>query len=376
MNKKDIAQIRKRLAPNKNNATSICGCYVNKDGEIISKFRLPFIHMEREDADNFLNLFKKVLSGTDGQNLLPIDLSAEQVMNAPEHKILTGLKDTALKDDGLRDYFYDKIRSVYRSEETYVILLLHDVWDVPKKLKDGSNDEDAETNMFGYILCAVCPVKLQSGGLAYRAEENVFGTKGADLMVCAPENGFMFPAYEDGGANIYGALYYSRKTDDIAEDLMTELFGETLPVPADTQQHAICSMLQESLGRECSLDVVQSVRDHVREKIEEKKLEKDPETPKITVSDLSDAMESSGVSPERVQEFRHQFEDTLGLYSEIPAVNVVAPKKLEMRTPDVVIKVAPDRGDLVQTRVIDGQKYILIRAEDGVELNGVNIHIE
>jgi Uncharacterized component of anaerobic dehydrogenases len=277
---------------------------------------------------------------------------------------------------GCATFFYEKIRSTYRSEETYVILLLHDVWDIPKKLKDGTVEEDAETTMFSYILCALCPVKLQSGGLAYLAQENIFGTKGADLMVGAPENGFMFPAYEDGGANIYGALYYSRKTDDIAEDLMTVLFGETLPLPADTQQHAICSMLQESLGRECSLDVVQSVRDHVREKIEEKKLEKDPETPKISVNDLSDAMESCGVSAQRVEDFRRQYENTLGLYSEIPAVNVVAPKKLEVRTPDVVIKVAPDRGDLVQTRVIDGLKYILIRAEDGVELNGINISIE
>ena len=50
-------------------------------------------------------------------------------------------------------------------------------------------------------------------------------------------------------------------------------------------------------------------------------------------------------------------------------------KQLEVKTPDVTIKVSPERSDLVETRVIDGRRYILIRAEEGVEVNGVQIHI-
>ena len=56
-------------------------------------------------------------------------------------------------------------------------------------------------------------------------------------------------------------------------------------------------------------------------------------------------------------------------------MNIVEPKRFEVRTPDVVVKVNPDRSDLVETRVIDGMKYILIRADEGVEVNGVNIAI-
>ena len=44
-------------------------------------------------------------------------------------------------------------------------------------------------------------------------------------------------------------------------------------------------------------------------------------------------------------------------------------------TPDVVVQVNPERSDLIETRVIDGFRYILIRAEEGVEVNGVNIAI-
>ena len=50
-------------------------------------------------------------------------------------------------------------------------------------------------------------------------------------------------------------------------------------------------------------------------------------------------------------------------------------RKLEVRTPDVKIQVDPQRGDLVETRIIDGVGYVLIRAEGGVEVNGVPIRL-
>ena len=50
--------------------------------------------------------------------------------------------------------------------------------------------------------------------------------------------------------------------------------------------------------------------------------------------------------------------------------------QLEVKTPDVTIKVDPERGDLIHTEVIRGVKYILIRADQGVEVNGVAISIE
>ena len=41
----------------------------------------------------------------------------------------------------------------------------------------------------------------------------------------------------------------------------------------------------------------------------------------------------------------------------------------------MTIRINPQRSDLVQTRIIGGARYILIRAEEGVEVNGVAIHI-
>ena len=43
------------------------------------------------------------------------------------------------------------------------------------------------------------------------------------------------------------------------------------------------------------------------------------------------------------------------------------------RTPDVVIKVNPERIDLVETRVIDNRQCLVIAIDDHIEVNGVNV---
>ena len=50
-------------------------------------------------------------------------------------------------------------------------------------------------------------------------------------------------------------------------------------------------------------------------------------------------------------------------------------RQFRLETPDVSIRVNPERRDLIETRIIDGTRYILIRADEGVEVNGVSIQI-
>ena len=61
--------------------------------------------------------------------------------------------------------------------------------------------------------------------------------------------------------------------------------------------------------------------------------------------------------------------------SEVPPQNLLGAAQLEYRTPDVVIRVNPDRQDLVQTRVLGGAKYLLINVDEGMELNGVSVRV-
>ena len=86
-------------------------------------------------------------------------------------------------------------------------------------------------------------------------------------------------------------------------------------------------------------------------------------------------MESCGVAPEHITAFEEKYKEDFGEDTDVSPRNLVDLRQLEVRTPNVVIRVDPDRSDLIETRIIDGVKYLLIRADEGVEVNGASICI-
>lgn len=49
-------------------------------------------------------------------------------------------------------------------------------------------------------------------------------------------------------------------------------------------------------------------------------------------------------------------------------------RTFQIETPDVIVKVNPDRSDLVETREIDGRRCLVIAIDDHLEVNGIEIH--
>lgn len=72
MNKKEISELRRRFRAGRNAFSRTYGCYVNGKKEIIACIDQPFGLMPQEEAEQYLGLLKKVLSGTLGRNLIDI----------------------------------------------------------------------------------------------------------------------------------------------------------------------------------------------------------------------------------------------------------------------------------------------------------------
>ena len=376
MNKKDIAEIKRRFNLEHNNITCIRGCYVNNQGEVISSFTRSLVGMAQEEAEKYLAIFKRTLSGTQGQNLIDIQFDPEHLMDSPEHQLLTALKDEALKNDDTVNYFFQQVIANLHMEDHYLILLMHDGYDVPYRSKeDDSKVADMSDEVFHYILCSVCPVKLTKPTLSYDPGQNDFRSKESDWIVGAPEMGFLFPAFEERAANIYEALYYTRDTAVNHDDFVNTVFQSDLPMPADQQKELFQTILQETLEEVRETEVIQAVHDQVMEKLEEQKADKHAEPLKLTKYDVTDVLADCGVSTAHMQAFHDKYDEAFGEQARIDAVNITSPKQFEVKTPSVMIKINSDRTDLVETRVIDGHSYILIRADEGVEVNGVNVTI-
>ena len=374
MTEKEIATIRRRFRADKTNISKIRGCYVNEEKEITSEFYESLGLMSNDQADDILSRIKKVLSGTLGKNLVEIEFSTQQVLESPEHQLLTDLRKSALSDDERVKELYEKIRSTLVIDSAYLILLASETFDIPSYGKDDL-EEGESTEMFSYFVLAICPVKLTKSNLGYHTHENKFCNIRADWAVSAPEIGFMFPVFEDRGANIYKTLYYTRSASESQSALAENLFANEIPMPATEQKETFQSILSDTIAEDCNISVVKAVHSELAGIIEEHKNNKKDEPLVIDKETVKEVLSSCAVPEERIEAFEERFDEVFGEKTELSPVNLVT-KQLEVQTADVSIKVNGERGDLIRTRVIDGVKYILIRADDSVEVNGVRIAIQ
>ena len=122
--------------------------------------------------------------------------------------------------------------------------------------------------------------------------------------------------------------------------------------------------------------MVQSVHEQVREIVEEHKEQKKNEPLDFTANDVAVILKGNGIAEEKVEEFKSKCTESFGNSPVLNPVNIIDVKKFEVATPQVKITVDPEYTYTLETKIIDGIKYILIPAEDGVTVNGVNVNIE
>ena len=132
MNQRELREIRRRFSLESANFRHIYGCYVNAAGEIVADIDMSVGLMEQEEAEMYLKVLKKSISGTLGRNLLDIAFTMNQVENSDEHRLLQALRKSQLKDENMRKLLYDRIiENLEFGDESYVILLGADSYDVP-----------------------------------------------------------------------------------------------------------------------------------------------------------------------------------------------------------------------------------------------------
>ncbi|MCD7806802.1 MAG: DUF4317 domain-containing protein, partial [Lachnospiraceae bacterium] len=75
----------------------------------------------------------------------------------------------------------------------------------------------------------------------------------------------------------------------------------------------------------------------------------------------------------QLDSFESHFDEAVGSETLLLASNIVPSRSFEVKTPDVVIRVNPERSDLVETTAIEGKVYLLIEVTDQIEVNGIRL---
>ncbi len=374
MNRKEVGEIRRRIRPEHNNISFICGCYVNAEKAVVSSFEESVALMSAEEREKYFALLRKSLSGSLGRNLLQLDFATKEVMDSAEHKLLSALRKSELRDASLLESFYQTvIANIDPGENGCLILLAMDKYDVPHYGKDGAEGDSGE--VFRYLVCAVCPIKPGKAELGYDAQDKRFHSALQGSVAAAPELGFLYPAFDERAANIYGALFYSRSVNEEHAAFIDAVFRAPVPPSAGAQKESFAELLSTSLEKDCSFAVVQSVHEQLHERMELHKESKDPETLTLSPDELGDMLENGGASPEEAERFVSRCREKLGEEAQLIPANIAPSRRMQICTPQVKISVEPQFSHLVEARVLDGKKVLVISAEAGVELNGLPVQI-
>uniref|UniRef100_UPI0040579788 DUF4317 domain-containing protein n=1 Tax=Acetatifactor sp. TaxID=1872090 RepID=UPI0040579788 len=371
MIKQEISEIKKLFTQKNCSITRICGCYVDGEKNKKTELKQAFLALPEEEMFKYFEILRKTLSGTLGKNLLTLEFPLNSEMESGTQEFLLRLRDSKLKDDTLLEEFYDKIIETYEFVGNYLILVIHDVYDVPGRTMDGIDMDDASDEVYEYILTCICPVNLSKPGLSYNAEENTFQNRIRDWVVGLPETGFLFPAFNDRCADIHSTLYYSKDSEDLKEGFVDQLLGCPLPLSAGGQKETFQALIEETLAETCDIEIVKNIHDKLNEMVEQHKEE--PEPLVLDKNEVKTLFASSGVSNEKLEEFDRHFDETAGETTSLLVNNVVNSRSFEVKTPDVVIKVKPERTDLIETKTINGRECLVIELGGNVEVNGITV---
>lgn len=433
MRKKDILELKRRLKKDDCTFTKMCGCYVNGEKNIILNFKETFLNLEEDEFFKYLEIAKKVLSGTIGNNLLELNFPLNEENTNEKQSFLMALKKSKLKDDNMLDSFYKSIIDSYDYTGNFLILIFHDAYDVITKTKDNLKLDESE-EVYEYILCAICPVSLSKPGLGYLEDDNRIGVRVRDWVVEPPTNGFVFPAFIDRSSDVNSVMYYTKNAKDSHPELMEEVLGCSSKKTATEKKETFQNIITNAFGsdEEKSESLFMEIQENLNSIIDENNNlnGKDSESVILTNDAIQDILAENGVSEEistKIEKFyTKEFGNTPPIAEDLIDTKALkaneqkkkeknlekqveilqnklehTSKKLEEASKnktdleinsenttettsddsiqninpeytsnyDIVLKVKPQKVSQIKLQIIDGQKYIVIPIDDNEQAN-------
>jgi hypothetical protein len=189
-----------------------------------------------------------------------------------------------------------------------------------------------------------------------------------------PGNGFLFPAFNDRSTDLHSVLFYSSDSEELHEDFVNQLLGCEVPMSAGGQKETFQTLIRETLGEDLEYEIVKNIHEKLNEIIEDHKEIPEPLT--LDKTEVKNILADSGVEEEKLQDFDRNYDKVAGENVSLLAANVASTRVFEVKTPDVIVKVNPDRADLVQTKIVDGRKCLVIEISDQVEVNGIAVMVK
>ena len=381
MRKKDILELKKRLKKDHCTFTKMCGCYVTGEKHIILKFRETFLNLDDDEYFKYLEIAKKVLSGTIGNNILELNFPTNEDFINEKQISLMQLKKSQLKDDAILDNFYESIIDSYDYTGNFLILVFHDAYDVITKTSDNAKLDESE-EVYEYVLCAICPVSLSAPGLRYFEEENKIKARIRDWIVEAPTNGFVFPAFIDRSSDVNSIMYYTKNPKDTHPELMENALGCYSKQTATIQKETFQSIIKDSFSADETKaeKIFMEVQENLNTMIDEYNEiydDTDSEPISLTKKDIQNLLIESGVPEEITAKIERSYLENFG--DDLPLVeHLIDPKILKANEQRKKEEHLQKQVEILQTRLEQVKQEAAVDNEANLstEVNTDNAYLD
>ena len=380
----------------------LVGCYVNGEKKKVKTFSDSFYNLPEEEMHKYLEIFRRTLSGTPGKNLTDMEF-----VDDSGKELLNKIRKSELQDEAVLNEFYDKVIENYNYTGNYLILLIYQAYDVPGISTDGLEMDDASDEVFKYILCSICPMKLTKPGLGFDDALGEIHTLKQIFAVELPDTGFLFPEFNGRSSDDNAVLSFSKRTDQLQDSFLEKVLGVSVTLPAKQQKEGFTEFVSEVLGDESTFDTVLSIQENLKETVKNKKTEAPGQAVFLDKESMRDAFERSGVSDNRLEVFDKKFDeqfDMKRLYEKqarveisdenldvkhatkeeyVPTVKVeeklfadnVAPtRNFEVKNKNMLLRVSSKKTDIINTKMIDGKKCLVIEITEDMKVNGIPVY--
>lgn len=371
MDKKGIQEIKKCFKKEDCRIDRIRSCFVSEEGEVLSQFSDSFFSLEDEEMHKYCALFKQSLSGKFGRELYTLEFPLSEEETGGKQYSLYRLNESELKEAGLCENFFQKIRESYPVPGKKLLILAHGVYDVPQKGKDGITMEDASDTVYSFTLFLLCPVSLLKEGLCFDKETDSFIARSEDFVVQKPEISFLYPAFHERSSDIHALLYRAKKREEGLDTLTEELFGIPLPYGEKEQKGQFSALVQEVLKENCNFENVRSLQEELQELKEQGKEEEKEQT--LSKSQLKQLLENAGATEEGLANFSALYDESLGEHNSSFYTENLVNSSLHLKSENLQLKIKNEVSAILESKIIDGKEYLLIPVSDNIEVNGIPI---
>lgn len=420
MNKKDLNELKRRFTKQKCSFTRLAGCYVNGEKHKLLTFTENFLNLPEDEFYKYLEIGKKALSGTIGNNILDLNFQVDENFQSEQQTMLLTLARSGLKDATLLQSFYDHIIENYIYPENYLILLFHDAYDIMKRTSDNIEVDESE-EVYQYIICAICPVALSTEGLSYFEDEQKIKARMRDWLVDKPAHGFLYPGFVNRSSDVNTLFYFTKNPKDTHEELMIDGLGCGPRQTATIKKSTFQAIIEKAAGpdEDTSKKVYLSVQENLNDLIDEYKElyeAEEAEPIRLTTAKVRDLLADSGLDEEISEKVEVAYNQSFGdelldaehlldgrlikanAHKKVEAILLKQVAELENQldvmketvastdpinadsleksdVDDLVLRVRPDKVAHIKTQIINDQRYLVIPIDDEDDhatINGIH----